>query len=171
MGHRWKPSTGSCVAPWWQSPARCTPSSSLPTPCLAVTCSLAIHFSSSLGIPCQGLCGDARLRFSQRVTNPTSFSSFYFYFYWPLICLGSQSIVSDFVWPFHIYDSRVVVMPMGSGPTSPESCTGSETSSGVSVKQEPLSPTSSNCSEMSCDYMMPQVGLSLSAHLFRGYAK
>ena len=34
MGHWWKLSTGSCAAPWWRFPARCNPSSSLPTPSL-----------------------------------------------------------------------------------------------------------------------------------------
>ena len=51
-----------------------------------------------LGIPCQGLSCDARCRFSQRVTDPTPFSSLYFYFYWsscrrrysrPSLCLCS----------------------------------------------------------------------------------
>ena len=42
MGHRSKLSTGSCAAPWLQFPARCTPSSSLPTPRLAARCFLAV---------------------------------------------------------------------------------------------------------------------------------
>ena len=54
-------------------------------------------FPLPLGIPCQYLSCDASCRFSQRVTNPTQFSSFYFYFYWQLICLGPQSVVADFV--------------------------------------------------------------------------
>ena len=54
-------------------------------------------FPLPLGIPCQCLSCDASCRFSQRVTNPTPFSSFYFYFYWQLICLGPQSVVADFV--------------------------------------------------------------------------
>ena len=54
-------------------------------------------FPLPLGIPCQVLSGDAKLRFSQCVTNPTPFPSFYFYFYWQLICLGPQSVVADFV--------------------------------------------------------------------------
>ena len=53
-------------------------------------------FSLPLGIPCQCLSCDASCRFSQRVTNPTPFSSFYFYFYWQLICLGPYSVVTDF---------------------------------------------------------------------------
>ena len=40
MGHRSKLSTGSCAAPWLQFPARCTPSSSLPTSRLAARCPL-----------------------------------------------------------------------------------------------------------------------------------
>ena len=39
-------------------------------------------FPLPLGVPRQGLSCDASCRFSQRVTNPTPFSSFYFYFYW-----------------------------------------------------------------------------------------
>ena len=54
-------------------------------------------FPLPLGIPCQCLSCDASCRFSQRVTNPTPFSSFYLYFYWQLICLGPQSVVADFV--------------------------------------------------------------------------
>ena len=54
-------------------------------------------FPLPLGVPRQGLSCDASFRFSQRVTNPTPFSSFYFYFYWQLICLGPQSVVADFV--------------------------------------------------------------------------
>ena len=45
-------------------------------------------FPLPFGIPCQVLSGDARWRFSQRVTNPTQFSSFYLYFYWQLISLS-----------------------------------------------------------------------------------
>ena len=48
MSHRSKLSTGSCAAPWCQFPARCTPSSSLPTRCLSARCFLAVRFSSSL---------------------------------------------------------------------------------------------------------------------------
>ena len=63
---------------------------------------------------------------------------------------------------------HVAVMPsMKHEPLSPESCHGSETSSGVSVKQEPQSPASSNCSEMSSgDFMQQQVptGLALTRH-------
>ena len=40
---------------------------------------------------------DARWRFSQRVTNPTPFTSYYLYFYWQLIIHGPQSVVADFV--------------------------------------------------------------------------
>ena len=105
MGHRWELSTGSCAAPWLQYPARCTPSSSLPTPRLAARCLLAVLFSSFLGDPYQGLSCDARYRYSQRVINQTSLSSFSLYFNWPLICLSPQSVVVDFVWPFHIHDS------------------------------------------------------------------
>ena len=54
-------------------------------------------FPLPLGVPRQGLSCDASCRFSQRVTNPMPFSSFYFYFYWQLICLGPQSVVADFV--------------------------------------------------------------------------
>ena len=50
-------------------------------------------FPLPLWIPRQGLSGDARLRFFQRVTNPTPFPLFYFYFYWQLISLGPQSVV------------------------------------------------------------------------------
>ena len=49
MGHRSKLSTRSCAATWFQFSARCTPSSSLPTPHLAARCFLAVLFSSSLG--------------------------------------------------------------------------------------------------------------------------
>ena len=52
-------------------------------------------FPLPLGVPRQGLSCDASCRFSQRVTNPAPFSSFYFY--WQLICLGPQSVVADFV--------------------------------------------------------------------------
>ena len=55
MGNRSKLSTGSCAAPWLQFPARCTPSSSLPTPRLAARCFLAVLFSSSLGGSTSGL--------------------------------------------------------------------------------------------------------------------
>ena len=44
-------------------------------------------FPLPLGVPCLCLTCDARCRFSQRVTNPTPLSSFYFYFYWQLISL------------------------------------------------------------------------------------
>ena len=33
------------------------------------------------------------------------FLRFIFYFYWQLICLGPQTVVVDFVWPFHNHDS------------------------------------------------------------------
>ena len=52
-------------------------------------------FSLPLRIPCQGLSGDARWWLSQHVTNPTSFSSFSFYFYWQLISLGPQSVIAS----------------------------------------------------------------------------
>ena len=97
MGHRSKLSTGSYAAPWLQFPARCNPSSSLPTTRFAAIISWPSSFPLSLGSPCQCLYCDARCRFSQSVTNQTPFSSFYFYFYWQLICLGPQSVVADFV--------------------------------------------------------------------------
>ena len=74
------------------------PHSSLPTPCLAAMCFFAVLFSSSL---VDSMSGDARLRFSKRMTNPTPFSPFYFYFCCQLICLGIQCFVVDFVRPFH----------------------------------------------------------------------
>lgn len=58
-------------------------------------------------------------------------------------------------------DSGIDFMPsMMHEPLSPESCHGSETSSGVSVKQEPQSPVSSNCSEVSSvDFMQQQISM------------
>ena len=76
-------------------PDLCISSSPLPIPCLAARCFLAVLFP---WIPCRGLSGqsgDAALRFSQRVTNPTPFSSVI------LICLGPQSVV--------IIDYKIIV--------------------------------------------------------------
>ena len=109
MGLRWKLSTGSCVAPCWQFPTRCTTSYSFPTPCLAARCFLAVLFSSSPVDSMSGLFWWCYLAvFSSCDQSTAILSSFYFYFYWQLICLGPQSVVADFVRPLHIYNSPAV---------------------------------------------------------------
>ena len=57
--------------------------------------SWSLSFPLPLGVPCQCLSCDARCRYFQRVTNPTPFSSFYFYFYWQLISLGPHSYIIE----------------------------------------------------------------------------
>ena len=80
-------------------PCRLTPSSPLPTPCLAKVFLDRPLFRFHWGVHVK-----ACLMMLDR-SFPAPFSSFYFHFYWQLICLGTQSVVAEFVWPFHIDDS------------------------------------------------------------------